>query len=211
MRFRLFIRLCLYAGMAEAFWTGVAMEFGDYDLDWKFDEDTREAQITSVDFQVEDSTEDGVRIGLGLGYFDMRLVADSAAETLKFDGNYLSIYLRKPFEITDNIALHGLFDLRYWSGNESGSGDDRADIDWTESRVQVGLSFSFAKIRITPYAEYRNVDGDVSDDRGTGVFDMDEPQYSGLQFDYFVQQDAYVRLELRDGGQGGFLTFARRY
>ena len=48
--------------MAEAFWTGVAMEFGDYDLDWEFDDGSREAQISSIDFQVEDSTEDGVRI-----------------------------------------------------------------------------------------------------------------------------------------------------
>ena len=52
--------------MAEAFWTGVAMELGDYDLDWKFDSGTREAQITSIDFQLEDSTEDGVRVGIGI-------------------------------------------------------------------------------------------------------------------------------------------------
>ncbi len=211
MRFRLFILLCLYAGMAEAFWTGVAMELGDYDLDWKFDNDTREAQITSIDFQLEDSTEDGLRIGIGIGYFDMRVVADSAAENLKFDGQYLSFYLRGPVEITDNIGLHGLFDLRLYTGTESGSEEDKADIDWTENRFQLGLSLFVSKLRITPYAEYRHVDGDISDDRGTGVFEMDEAQSSGVQFDYFMQPDAYVRLDIRDSGQGGFLTFARRY
>ncbi len=211
MRFSLIILLWLYAGMAEAFWTGVAMELGDYDLDWKFDDGSREAQITSIDFQLEDSTEDGLRIGIGIGYFDMRVVAGSTAENLKYDGQYLSFYLRKPFEITDNIAIHSLFDLRLWTGTESGSEEDKTDIDWTENRFQLGLSLFFSKLRITPYAEYRHVDGDISSDRGAGVFEMDEAQSAGVQFDYFMQPDAYVRLDIRDSGQGGFLTFARRY
>ena len=211
MRYSLLILLCLYSGLANGFWTGIAFEIGDYDLDWKFDRDTREAQITSLDFQVEDKTDAGLRVGLGIGYFDMRVVADSAAETLKFDGQYIGIYLRQPVRISDRIGLHGQSDLRYWSGDESGDDEDEAEIDWTESRLQLGLSLSFANLRVTPYAEYRHVDGDISDARGTGVYEMDEAQTVGLQFDYFVEQDAFIRLELRDGGQGGFLTFARRY
>ncbi len=212
MRFSLLAVLCIYSGLAQAFWTGVAVDLANYDSDWLFDDGRREAQINSLDFQVEEKTEAELRVGAVIGYFDMRVIADSAATNRKFDGQYLGLYLRQPFRITENIALHGSLNLRYASGNESGQQEDEASIDWTSSKLRLGLGFRFGNWRVVPFTAYQHIDGDISDDEGTGVFEMEEAQITGLSFDYFVQQDAFVRLEFRDGGQtGGWLTFARRY
>ena len=211
MRFSILVALLLHVGIAGADWTGVAMEFSDYDSDWAFAGGDREAQHSSVSFQIEEKTDSGLRVGASIGYVDLRVVAATAAETRKFDGEFFSVYLRQPFSITDAIALHALLSYRYTSGNESGVDAD-AQIDWNETTFELGASLRFAEIRMMPFTSYIDVDGDISDDSGTAVFDMQEPASQGLRFDYFVDSSAFVRLELVSGGRsGGYLKFMRRY
>ncbi len=214
MRFKFLALLWLYAGIANASWTGVALEVTNYDSDWEFETDIREAQITSVDFQIEEKTSTELRVGIAIGYFDMRLVPDSGAPTRKFDGNYLGIYLRQPLRLGEHLGLYGLFSVRYSDGNESGEqeDEDEAEIEWVDSRIELGLGYKVANFRITPFVAYQHVDGDVSDEQGTNVFDADDAQTVGVQLDYFIEQDAFMRFEFRDGGQAGaYLTFARRF
>lgn len=214
MRFSLLL-LLFFSSLASAEWTGVALEIGETDSDWKFEDDVREAQISELNFQIEEKIETGLTFGASIGYFDMRVVADSnsLAETLKFDGQYLGLYIRQPFQISNHVSLHGLFSIRYASGNESGADDDEdeKDIDWTQSSFELGLNLRFSRLRIAPYAIYQDVDGDISGG-GTDVFELDEPLTRGVRFDYFVEDTAFVRFEFVTGGRdGGYLSFVRRY
>ena len=214
MRFSLLL-LLLFSSLASAEWTGVSLEIGETDSDWKFEDDVREAQISEINFQVEEKIETGLTFGAGIGYFDMRVVADSdsAAETMKFDGQYIGLYIRQPLHINNHISFHGLFGIRYTNGNESGADDeeDEKDIDWTQSSFELGLNLRFSKLRISPYAIYQDIDGDISGG-GTEVFELDEPLTQGVRFDYFIEDTGFVRFEFVAGGRsGGYLSFVRRY
>ena len=211
-RFKFFALLWLYSGLAHASWTGISLELANVDSDWQFDNDKREAQISAISFKVEEKAQTELRVGAEIGYLDMRVVADTSAGSQKFDGEFLKVFLRQPFSITERISLHGLLSLGYHSGSESGDADDRANFDWTETKFEIGVSVRVSSLRITPYASYVDIDGDISDDDGTEVFEMDEPQSQGIRFDYFVEDSAFIRVEFIGGGQvGGYLTFARQY
>ena len=211
MRLIFLVILFLFSSLAEADWTGVAFDLGDYETDWKFDSGVREAQISSISFQIEERTDTNLSVGAGIGYFDIRIVGNASKDSRSFDGQYFEIYLRQDIPLGDIFALHGSLSYRYNSGDD-GDEDDRAEIDWSQTRFQFGASFRFPRVRITPYAAYTDIDGDVDDDDGTDVFESDEPLSHGVQFDYFVEETAFIRLEFHGGGQTGvMLTFVRRY
>jgi hypothetical protein len=210
LRVKLLILLLLYVGLAEAEWAGALIEIANYDADWKFDSDVREARITSISFQLEEKFATGLRAGGGFGYFDMRLDGnDGDAED--FDGQYLQLYLRQPWSINETVSLYGLFDYRYNSGDSYGGGE-RADIDWHEVSLHIGTGLRFSNYRITPFVAYYHIDGDASGDGGSGDFENDDSATLGIKFDFIVEETGFIRLEARSGYQsGGFLSFGRRY
>lgn len=211
MRFKLLVILFLYAGLVKADLTGVTLELANVDADWKFDNGVREAQINSISFQIEEKTATGLSVGGGIGYIDIRVVGDSSTKTRKFDGEYLQIYLRQEFRISESISLHGLFNYSYNSGRDNKE-DDRADIDWYEASFQIDASVRFANFGITPFAAYYDIDGDISDDNGTEVFEMDDPVSRGIRLDFYTDPTAFIRIVFQSGAQsGGYLIFARRY
>ncbi len=212
MRFSILL-LLFFSSLAAADLTGISFEVGNYDSDWEFKRDNREAQISEISFQIEDKTESGLTVGASIGYVDLRVVAasNSTAETLKFDGEFVKVYLRQPLRINDHLSLQGALSIRYTSGSESGDGEDQAEVDWFESVFELGLSLRFGNLRIMPYSAYRDVDGDISDD-GTDIFELEEALVQGLRLDYFVEDSAFIRFEFVSGGaQGGYINFVRRY
>jgi hypothetical protein len=215
VRFKLLILLCLYTGLAkaeiEADSVGVAMDIANYKSDWQFDSGVREAKITSISFQLEEKLEAGLTVGMGIGYFDMSVRGNSNASPQDLDGQYLEIYLYHPFPVSERISIHGAFDYRYYSGNGN-NGGEREDIDWNEVNLQIGVGVRFAHLRVTPFAAYYNVDGDISDDNSTGSFENEDSVSQGVSLDYFVDDTAFIRLEIRSGYQsGGRISFERRY
>lgn len=211
MRFKLLVMLFFYAGLAKADLTGVSVELANVDAEWKFNNGVREAKINSVAFQIEEKTATGLSVGGGIGYLDMRVVGDSSTDTRKFDGEYLQVFLRQEIRITESISLHGLFNYSYNSGSDNDD-TDPAEIDWNEASLQIDASLRFANFGITPFVAYYDIDGDISDDNGTDVFEMDDPVSQGIRFDYYTDPTAFIRIVIQSGGQaGGYLTFARRY
>ena len=215
VRLQLLILLFLYTGLAEAETdadsVGVALDIASYKSDWQFDSGVREAKITSISFQLEEKLEAGLTVGGGIGYFDMSVRGNSNASSQDFDGQYLEIYLNHPFPVSESISIHGAFAYRYYSGNGN-NGGEREDIDWNEVNLQIGIGVRFAHLRVTPFAAYYNVDGDISDDNSTGSFENDDSVSQGVSLDYFVDDISFIRLEFRSGYQaGGGISFERRY
>lgn len=206
------LMLVFTPGSASAEWTGISLDIANTDTDWKFRNETREASNSEISFQIEERTAGGLTVGAAIGYFDMRLLGPTAAETAKFDGQYFAILLRQDFAMTPRWSLHGGIGFKYASGTESGIAVDGADIDWTETDAELGIGFRVANLRVMPFAAWSEVDGDVSDSGGTAVFSMNQPDIQGIRFDLFTEQTAFVRLEFVSGGRtGGTLVFARRY
>ena len=211
-RFELLLALVLSSSTAHADWTGVFFELADVDSDWVFDSGTREARINKLSFRAEEKTASGLRAGFNLGLFDMRVVADTPDETKKFNGEFLGIFLRLPVPLGKRVMLHGWLDYTYHGGRESGSPEDAANLDWSEAGVGVGVSARFSNLRLMPYVEFGDIDGDIQDDTGTRIFEQDEARSQGLKIDLFLEPSAYIRFEFVDGGHsGGYLTFVREY
>jgi hypothetical protein len=204
--------LGLQSGVANADWSGISLTIGDTDVGWKFRDENREAQISEISIQIEDRTDSGLAVGASIGYVDLRLVADTDIATRKFDGQFVGIYLRQDYAVTDKLSLHGIFGFRYASGNESGDVDINSDISWSETGLELGIGYRIVNLRIMPFAAWSNLDGDISDEDGTRIFELEDPLTQGIRFDLYVEQTAFVRLEFVDGSRrGGYLVFARRY
>jgi hypothetical protein len=200
-----------FAGLVKAEWTGVSFEIGNTKSDWEFSEGTRETKITSIALQVEERTASGLSIGGGIGYMTMRVDGNSEVETKKFDGEYLEIYLRHEFAISESFSLEALMDYGFYSGDESTS-SDRDDLSWNQLGFEIGASFQHANIRITPFASYTDIDGDISGDDPTEVFSLEDEIGYGLRLDFFTESTAFISLKFQTGSHnGGYLTFVRRY
>ena len=203
--------LLLQASAAAAEWTGVSMTFGRYDSDWAFSGETREATISEIDFRIEERTATGLAVGAKIGYMDLRVAGGRDTDTQKFDGQYVGIYLRQDYQFGEALSLHGNLDLSYHNGDESGSSDDRAEIDWTQVGFEIGLGIRSANLRIMPFARIADIDGDISNG-GTSGFELDQSESVGIRFDIFTERTAFIRLEAVTGAnEGGYVTFVRRY
>jgi hypothetical protein len=203
--------LLLQVGTASAEWTGISLTFGRYDSDWAFSDETREAKISEIDFRIEERTASGLAVGALIGYMDLRVAAGRDSETQKFDGQYVGIYLRQDYQMGEVLSLHGRLDLSYHSGNESGSSEDKADIDWTEVALEIGIGIRAGNLRIMPFGRLADLDGDISNG-GTHSFELDQADSVGVRFDIYTEQTAFIRIEVVSGAdQGGYLTFVRRY
>ena len=207
----LLLLLSGFTGLVKAEWTGIALEISDTRSDWEFSDGTRETKISSITFQVEERTESGLSVGGGLGYMTMRVDGNDEVETKKFDGEFLEIYFRQEFSIGESFSLEMLLDYGFYSGDENTS-SDRDDISWTQLGFEFGASFQRDNIRITPFASYTDIDGDISGDDPTEVFTMEDEIGYGLRLDFFTESTAFVSLKLQTGSyNGGYLTFVRRY
>jgi hypothetical protein len=203
--------LFLYISSANAEYTGLALSFEELDADWEFSTGEREARIRSVSFRIEEKTRTRIRIGLGLGVSNLRIAGDAATDRLDIDATSLGAYLRLPTELSENYSLNGLLSYRYYSGN----GEENLQpvgIDWHELQVQLGFSVRLANIRITPFAGYYLVKGDIDYQNRGEQFELVDAVGGGIQLDYFVRDTAFIRLKFQSGVyQGLSLSFALRY
>lgn len=200
-----------FTGLVKAEFTGVAFELADTRSDWAFSDSIRESKITSLTLQIEERTESGFSVGAGIGFMTIRVDGNEQVETTKFDGEYLEIYLRQDFSISESFSLEALLNYGFYAGDENTS-SDRDDINWNQLGFEFGASFQHANIRITPFASYTDVDGDISGDDPTETFSLEDEIGYGLRLDFFTESTAFVRLQLQTGSHnGGYLTFVRRY
>ena len=211
VRFSLLLLLLLQFGLAKADWTGIAMEFSNFDADWEFDEGLRKSTSSEISFQIEERTDTNLSVGAGIGYFNTRIIGGGSSPTRRLDGQFFRISLRQEVALTTSTGLTALFGFRYNSGSD-GELENRVEIDWNQIDLQLGVSWQVSGLRVTPFVFYQDVDGDISDDIGTELLATDDPMGQGIRFDYFLEKTAFVRFEVRSGAQsGGLLTFARRY
>ena len=201
----------LVPNTAFALGDGIRVSIEESEVDWSFDSGTREARITRLGFEYEERLDTGSLLGFGLGYSDISLRREGNNPSKSLTGEYLELFLRHPFELSDNLSLLTRFNYRY--NTADGTDDDEtADIDWSEISLATGLALRFSHFRFTPFARFHYLDGDFDSDTGGGTFDIDDPASVGVRLDYFTEPTAYVRLTVESGDYSGiYFTFAREY
>ena len=207
--------MLLAAGLApdpaSAEWSGVRAYLSENDVDWNFENGKREASVSEFSFRIEEKLDGETRLGFGLGYLQVRLRGGDDVETRGFDAQYLELFLRQPIAIGDRFELSTQFNYRYNTGNDSDE-DDPADIDWSEAGLEVGLGIRLTRVRVTPYAAYHYINGDIDADSGTATFDLDDKISSGVRLDLYVEDTAYVGVAVETGDYSRvYFTFAREY
>ncbi len=192
--------------------SGISVNIEDYSASWEFQTVERTTDINRWSFDLEEKTTSALRIGLSIGQSRIR-IRDKIlpANTQKFDADLFGLYLRLPLMLSDNFSVHGRLSYRINIGRESNT-IDRNEIEWFETRAELGFSSRWQSVRFMPFVSYRKVDGDISDSGGIEVFDSVDELSSGIRFDYFLDSTAYVRFQLTTGAnEGGYLAFAREY
>jgi hypothetical protein len=208
----LFFFLFAGHGAAVAETTGVALIISDLDSDWDFSDGTRSAKSNSISLQIEQRAASGLTVGGSIGYQSFRLDGDSTTSSSKFDAENLEIFLRQEFSLSESTAIQGLVSYGYYTGRET-SDDERADVDWSQVAVEIGMSFRLNSLKIMPFVGYVDVDGDITgSEEGDGSFELEDPLIQGVNFDIYVEPTGFVRIRLQTGSQsGGYLSFERRY
>jgi hypothetical protein len=181
------------------------------DSDWEFSDGVSVAKTTSLRLRIEERTESGLSVGAGIAYLSMRVAEEGSSQSTKFEAENLQIYLRQIFTITESFSFEGLMSYGYYTGRENVI-EDRDQIEWSQVDVEFGASIRTSNLRITPFASYSSVDGDISGTDAGGTFELEDPFSYGVRFDYFVETTAFLSLRLQTGSQtGGYFSFVRRY
>lgn len=197
---------------AAAVWTGISAFAGQFENDWSFNTRQRVADSFNFGLAIEESTRPGLRIGLGIGQFHLRLRDPATNSALsRYDGEFLQFYLRWPWALRENVSLHTRFDYQYHNGRRSDV-DTEGDIDWVEAGFTAGFSVKAGYVSIHPYLRVRSVDGDLSDNGTTSLFDHVKNRAYGINLDIHVEPTAYVRLHAGfDATEALSVSFVREY
>ena len=198
---------------AHADWTGISASVDEIESDWIFENNKRSADTTRLNLQFEERTRAGLGVGANIGRLTTRISNVSGPrDTVKFDASYFGVYLRYPIQLGEYFTLQSRLGYQYHSGSGTDSDTTDDEIEWREVDLEIGLSGRFANLRITPFAVYSDIDGDISDDTGTNSFENDEDVSAGLSLDIFLDPTSFVRLRFTSGEQdSAALIFAREF
>jgi len=169
-------------------------------------------RLDNLSLKIEEKTATNLRVGISIGQISIRTANQFPPDNAqKFEGNYLGIYLRLPIQPGEHFSLNGKFSYRYNYASEAISSLAN-QIEWHDSRFQIGLGAKFQAFRVTPFMVYHRMSGDITNATGTELFDSIDRVSRGISFDYFIEPTAYIRFQLSRGGEdGGYLTFTREY
>ncbi|MDH5354587.1 MAG: hypothetical protein OEY09_09105 [Gammaproteobacteria bacterium] len=198
--------------LAKAEWSGVSLSLNEVNSDWLFESGRRNAEISRLDLQFEEKTPSGLGVGANIGQITTRVSdLNGPRNTRKFDGSYLGVYLRYPVPLGEFFSLHSKLAYQYHSATQIDSSVYN-QIETRDIGVELGLSGRFSNLRVTAFAAYNDVSGDISGDTGTEIFENEESVSSGISFDLFVESSGYIRLRMTRGEQdSASLSFAREF
>jgi len=190
--------LLLLPSQLMAGWTGISAFFGQSESDWLLQSTLNEAGIGFFGLRIEDKTQSELRIGATAGQFELRLInlLDETAE--KYYGRFLSLYLRLPVALTDQVTFHTALGYQLNFG-ENSVDQDVAEISWSEITINAGLSLNLGGLSLRPFMSSRSVDGDITSMLDTRIFKQNENSSYGVMLDYFVEPSAFIRLMVTTG------------
>ena len=193
-------------------WAGVSLNIEDFSTDWQFPTLERTADIGHWNINMEEEATTDLSIGVNIGQMSVRIYDKfTAANAQKFNLASLGLYLRWPLILNDHFSIQGRLSYSYFSGEQT-IVTDPDELEWDEFEFLLGFAIRWQSIRITPFATYLKLDGDISGSSGTQLFETLEEVSPGIRFDYFIDPTAYVRLQIMDGSKEGvYLVFAREY
>lgn len=206
--------LFFFATSAKADWSGISASIEELESDWIFENNDRSAKVSRLNLSFEEKASSELRVGANIGRLSARISNNEGPRnTQKFDASYFGIYLRYPVPLGDYFTLQSKLTYHYHSGSESSiDGEEGAEIDWREISFELGLSAKLANLRITPFAIYSDVSGDISDVTGTDSFETDEEVSGGANIDFFLEPTSFIRLRLTKGDtDSASLIFAREF
>jgi len=206
--------ILLASSAVRADWSGISASIEEFENNWIFENNSRSARVSKLNLNFEEKTGGKLRVGANLGRLSARISNnESPRNTQKFDASYVGIYLRYPVPMGDYFALQSKLTYQYNTGTESRIDNMAgAEIDWREISFELGLSAKLANLRITPFALYSDVSGDIIDDSGTDSFESDKAISGGVSIDLFLEPTSFIRLRLVSGDtDSASLIFAREF
>ncbi len=193
-------------------WTGISASIGEYDSDWRIDGELRPITLTRYGIAIEDRTSAGLRLGVAVGEFGLRLKSADGTQSDDYSGEYLDLRLRWPLRLNSLLTLHGDFGYAWQSGRLSDDGSSDDGINWSRSRFGLGLDVKLGMVSLRPFVEWRSLDGDVDLGGTRRLFENEKQTGGGVVIDLQVDPSGLVRFTWFSEGQTGLvLSFVRTY
>ena len=208
--------LLLLSSPGWAAWTGMAAFVGQRDSDWRLSGAERQMSSHYYGLHIEEKSQTELRVGASGGQFSVRLLnplEPSAAE--RFDGRFISLYLRLPQRLSSTLGLQALLSYRYNRGErfaEPVTDGLISQLSWNELDLELSLSLQLGLLSLRPYISLSAIDGDVASSAALRIIERDESLSRGLKLDYSVERSAYVRFQASSGAtQVMQISFVREY
>lgn len=199
---------------AQAAWTGIAAFIGEGEALWRVAGNLQQADINRYGLRIEEKSATALRVGASAGQTSLRLRdLSNLSLAQKYNGQFLTFYLRWPQPLSDHLSLHSQLDYQLNVGSTATETDvEQTDIDWSETSFTLGLSLRLGVLSIHPYLRWYNINGDITLSDGSRVFEEVNQQSEGIMLDYAVERYAYVRLQSQSGQERLVqLSFVREY
>jgi hypothetical protein len=211
VRISLLLMCLFFVTPVSAAWTGIAAFVIDGESNWLLGNDVLENDFTKYGLRIEEKTEVNLRIGASAGVFDLKFLDKTAVRPFeKYEGQFVSFYLRWPEQLSDTIRVHSLFNYEYHIGNQADNLD--IEINWTEISFELGISAQLGRFSIRPFVDYRYVDGDITGPTTARLLELEKQYSSGLIADYYIEPTAFVRMRLSSGAYRTFMiSLAREF
>ncbi|MBT3205968.1 MAG: hypothetical protein HOM14_08085 [Gammaproteobacteria bacterium] len=190
-------------------WTGITAFVGQSESDWLQASTLSQVNIDFYGLGIEEKTQGDLRVGARAGQFDLRLfdLFDASAE--KYNGQFVSLYLRWPINLMKRVNFHTQVNYQLNLG-ENTIGLENAEINWSKVSVNAALSLRLGLLSVRPFINIHSIDGDISSATQTRIFKQNDNSSYGLMLDYFVERSAFVRLMVANGSnQAMLLSFVR--
>ncbi len=210
MRFSLLLLVGVLHSSVAIGWTGIGAFIGQQQSDWQFSASRQTADIGFYGLGIEDRTQSPLRVGASAGQFDLRLLPSLSAPAERYNGKFLSFYLRLPVALGDGVMLHSKLSYRYNLGNKSLQQSQQ--ISWSAIDLELGLSLRLGNVLLRPFGYFRRIDGDITDPALTRLFEQAQSAGYGAMLDYYTERSAYIRLRGSAGSrQAVSISFVREY
>lgn len=217
MRTSYLLLLLLLPLPSLAAWTGMGAFVGQGETDWLLATESRLADSHFYGLHLEEKTQKDLRVGASAGQFSLRLLDPQDVTTAeKFDGQFLSLYLRLPLRLNSMLSLHSGLSYRYHQGEKTAvlesTSSELIEISWHEFAFELGVSLEAGLLSVRPFISLSHLDGDITSTDALRIFTRNESLSRGLMLDYFVERSAYIRLKAVSGAYRTMqISFVREY
>jgi hypothetical protein len=193
---------------------GLRLDWSQYDITLTTAGNSRDTRIDHVALVLNEPTWQRFYGGLRVGYVDISQADNPELAGFDLNGNSLGLRLGVFLIRNDHVNVFVQSDVDYLYAEDEQDGQ-KAELDWTETTLQIGTSVKLGPFRLSAGAYRYNLSGEQAL-RGPidSTFRFSEEESTGATagIEFQVDPTGYIGIHTESGARDGTrLTFIREF